>query len=110
LDIKSHTAFDSVVVESQFNTDEGRWHVKTADGRTAKTKYLVIAAGFAAKRYVPDEFIGIDNFQGICHHSSFWPDLNIDVSDKKCCVIGTGASGVQMYLPESPFQEYSLKD
>ncbi|KAJ9499368.1 hypothetical protein LTR99_008656 [Exophiala xenobiotica] len=102
LDIKSHTAFDSVVVESQFNTDEGRWHVKTADGRTAKTKYLVIAAGFAAKRYVPDEFIGIDNFQGVCHHSSFWPDLNIDVSDKKCCVIGTGASGVQIVQKWGP--------
>ncbi|KAL6246024.1 hypothetical protein RBB50_007177 [Rhinocladiella similis] len=102
LDIKSHTAFDSVVVDAQFQTGEGRWHVKTADGRTAKAKYLVVAAGFAAKRYIPDEFIGIDKFQGICHHSSFWPDLNIDVSNKKCCVIGTGASGVQIVQKWGP--------
>lgn len=102
LDIKSHTAFDSVVVDAQFQTGEGRWHVKTADGRTAKAKYMVVAAGFAAKRYIPDEFIGIDKFQGICHHSSFWPDLNIDVSNKKCCVIGTGASGVQIVQKWGP--------
>ncbi|EHY58599.1 hypothetical protein HRR83_007322 [Exophiala dermatitidis] len=96
LDIKSHTAFDSVVVEAQFNTDEGRWHVQTADGRMAKARFFVVAAGFAAKRYVPDEFVGIEKFKGEAHHSSFWPDLNIDVSNKKCCVIGTGASGVQI--------------
>ncbi|KAG0650643.1 Baeyer-Villiger monooxygenase [Hyphodiscus hymeniophilus] len=96
LGIKKETAFNSVVVDAQFHTDEGRWHVKTADGRTAKAKFFVVAAGFAAKRYVPDEFTGIDTFEGIIHHSSFWPDLNIDVTNKKCAVIGTGASGVQI--------------
>lgn len=96
LGIKKETAFNSVVVDAQFHTDEGRWHVKTADGRTAKAKFFVVAAGFAAKRYVPDEFIGIENFKGVIHHSSFWPDLNIDVANKRCAVIGTGASGVQI--------------
>ncbi|KIW79904.1 hypothetical protein Z517_06519 [Fonsecaea pedrosoi CBS 271.37] len=95
LDIKSQTAFESVVVEAKFNTDEGRWYVKTADGRTAKAKYLVVAAGFAAKRYVPD-WPGIEKFQGIVHHSSFWPDEEISVQGKKCAIIGTGASGVQI--------------
>lgn len=95
LDIKSQTAFESVVTEAQFNTNEGRWHVKTADGRNAKAKYLVICAGFAAKRYVPD-WPGIDKFKGIVHHSSFWPDDEIDVKGKKCAIIGTGATGVQI--------------
>jgi cation diffusion facilitator CzcD-associated flavoprotein CzcO len=95
LDIKSNTAFESVVTGAQFNTDEGRWHVKTADGRIARAKYLVVAAGFAAKRYVPD-WPGIEKFKGIIHHSSFWPDEEIDVKGKKCAIIGTGASGVQV--------------
>lgn len=30
------------------------------------------------------------------HHSSFWPDKDIDVKNKRCAVIGTGASGVQV--------------
>jgi hypothetical protein len=34
------------VVGAQFNTDEGKWHVKTEDGRMAKSKYFIVAAGF----------------------------------------------------------------
>lgn len=30
------------------------------------------------------------------HHSSFWPDEAVDVQGKRCAVIGTGASGVQV--------------
>lgn len=30
------------------------------------------------------------------HHSSFWPDEEVDVRGKRCAVIGTGASGVQI--------------
>jgi cation diffusion facilitator CzcD-associated flavoprotein CzcO len=95
LDIKKDCAFDSVVVDAQFQEKEGKWHVKTEDGRTAKSKYLIVAAGFAAKRYIPD-FKGLDSFQGIIHHSSFWPEEGVDVRGKRCAVIGTGASGVQI--------------
>ncbi|KAF2454997.1 putative steroid monooxygenase [Lineolata rhizophorae] len=95
LHVKKDCAFDSVVVDAQFHVDEARWHVKTADGRTAKAKYFIVAAGFAAKRYIP-EWPGIDSFKGIIHHSSFWPDEHVDVRGKRCAVIGTGASGVQI--------------
>jgi cation diffusion facilitator CzcD-associated flavoprotein CzcO len=30
------------------------------------------------------------------HHSSFWPEEGVDVKDKRCAVVGTGASGVQI--------------
>ncbi|BDD62296.1 hypothetical protein MPDQ_006719 [Monascus purpureus] len=101
LHVKKDCAFDSVVVGAQFNTDEGRWQIKTADGRTAYAKFFIIAAGFAAKRYVP-EWPGIDSFKGIVHHSSFWPDEHIDVRNKRCAVIGTGASGVQVVQAWGP--------
>ncbi|KAI9733616.1 MAG: hypothetical protein M1834_003218 [Cirrosporium novae-zelandiae] len=95
LDIKKDCAFDSVVVDAQFHEGEGKWHVKTADGRTGKSKYFIVAAGFAAKRYIPD-FKGLDSFKGVIHHSSFWPEEGVDVRGKRCAVIGTGASGVQI--------------
>lgn len=38
----------------------------------------------------------MDKFKGIVHHSSFWPDKEVDVKGKRCAVIGTGASGVQI--------------
>ncbi|KAF2814753.1 putative steroid monooxygenase [Mytilinidion resinicola] len=95
LDIKKDCSFESVVVDAQFQEGEGKWHVKTEDGRTAKSKYFVVAAGFAAKRYIPD-YKGIESFEGIIHHSAFWPEEGVDVKGKRCAVIGTGASGVQI--------------
>ncbi|OJJ34693.1 hypothetical protein ASPWEDRAFT_39769 [Aspergillus wentii DTO 134E9] len=95
LDVKKDCAFSTVVVDASFDTKSGRWTVKTEDGRTATAKYLIVAAGFSSKRYIP-EWRGIDTFKGIVHHSSFWPEEDIDVRDKRCAIIGTGASGVQV--------------
>lgn len=38
----------------------------------------------------------MDKFKGVVHHSSFWPEEEVDVKNKRCAVIGTGASGVQI--------------
>lgn len=89
------TAFETAVTSAEFDVDAGKWTVGTADGRTAKTRFLIIAAGFAAKRYVPS-FNSMEKFQGIMHHSSFWPPEDVDVAGKRVAVIGTGASGVQI--------------
>ncbi|KAK7749182.1 hypothetical protein SLS62_008363 [Diatrype stigma] len=99
--IKKDTAFNTVVVGGQFDTKEGRWIVKTADGRTAKAKYLILGTGFAARRYIPD-WPGMDKFKGVIHHSSFWPEEPVDVKGKRCAVIGTGASGVQIVQAWGP--------
>lgn len=46
LDIKKDCSFETVVTGAQFKTSEGKWHVNTADGRLAKAKYFIVAAGF----------------------------------------------------------------
>lgn len=39
----------------------------------------------------------MDAFGGELHHTSFWPqDRRVDMAGKRCAVIGTGASGVQV--------------
>ncbi|KAJ2904426.1 HK97 family phage prohead protease [Zalerion maritima] len=93
--IKKDCAFNTVVVGAQFDVDEGVWNVQIADGRKATSKYLIVCAGFAAKRYIPD-WKGIETFKGVVHHSSFWPDEEVPVEGKRCAVIGTGATGVQV--------------
>lgn len=94
-----------MVTNADFNTDEGKWHVKTADGRNAKARFLIVAAGFAAKRYIPD-YPSIDKFKGVIHHSSFWPIEGVDARGKKVAVIGTGASGVQIIQEWGPQVEH----
>ncbi|KAL0938679.1 HK97 family phage prohead protease [Colletotrichum truncatum] len=100
VNVRKDCSFGTVVTGSEFDVEEGKWHVETADGRTAKCKYLVIAAGFSSKRYFPD-WPGVESFKGIIQHSSFWQD-QITVSDKRCAVIGTGASGVQIAQEWAP--------
>lgn len=45
---------------------------------------------------------GLDSFQGVIHHSSFWPAEGVDFENKRVAVIGTGASGVQMIQEMAP--------
>ncbi|KAJ0165675.1 Baeyer-Villiger monooxygenase [Colletotrichum tanaceti] len=95
LNLSKDCSFETVVVGAQFQPAEGKWHIKTADGRLAKSKYFIVAAGFASKRYIPN-WPGVEKFQGVVHHSSFWPEEDVAVGGKRCAVIGTGASGVQI--------------
>ena len=118
LDIKKDCSFNTVVTGATFDTNEAKWTVSTVDGRRTKTRFLILSTGFvspfisclshslpmgvltpfyfqAARRYIPD-WPGIESFQGEIHHSSFWPDAKMDVKNKRCAIIGTGASGVQI--------------
>ncbi|KAI4943946.1 hypothetical protein J4E91_009093 [Alternaria rosae] len=95
LDIKKDCAFNTRVVEAQFDKPSSKWVVKTEDGRTARCKYFLLALGFAAKRHFPD-WPGMDKFEGEIHHSSFWPASGVDVKGKRVAVIGTGSTGVQI--------------
>ncbi|KIW29677.1 uncharacterized protein PV07_05473 [Cladophialophora immunda] len=100
-ELSKDCAFESVVTNAEFDTDSGKWSIKTADGRNAKCRFLIIAAGFAAKRYIPD-YPSMEKFKGIMHHSSFWPPEGVDARGKKVAVIGTGASGVQIIQEWGP--------
>ncbi|KAK0113652.1 hypothetical protein ONS95_013898 [Cadophora gregata] len=93
--LSKDTAFETVVTSAVFDTYARKWTVTTADGRTAKTKFLIIAAGFAAKRYIP-VYKSMEKLKGIMHHSSFWPPEDVNVKNKRVTVIGTGAGGVQI--------------
>ncbi|TPX14526.1 uncharacterized protein E0L32_005218 [Thyridium curvatum] len=104
LNIKKDCAFNTVVVGGHFDADIGRWLIRTQDGRTTKAKYLVLGTGFSARRYIPD-WPGMDKFKGVIHHSSFWPEEKVEVKGKRCAVIGTGATGVQIVQAWGPEAE-----
>lgn len=101
LGVKKDCAFNTVVTGGSFDQTEGRWHIKTQDGRTTKAKYLVLGTGFSARRHIPG-WKGMEKFKGVVHHSSFWPEEKVDVEGKRCAVIGTGASGVQIIQAWGP--------
>ncbi|RMZ68335.1 dimethylaniline monooxygenase [Pyrenophora seminiperda CCB06] len=94
LDLSKDTYFNTIVEGAHYNTDEGKWKVKSANGQTATCTYLVMATGSTHKANYP-KFQDLDKYKGVLIHSSRYPqDLN--VSGKKVCVIGSGATGLQI--------------
>ncbi|KAI1131578.1 hypothetical protein F5Y10DRAFT_286087 [Nemania abortiva] len=102
--IKKDCAFNTVVVGAHFDTSLGRWIVETSDGRIAKAKYLILGTGILASQYIPP-WPGMNKFKGVVHHSSLWPDEKVNVKGKRCAVIGTGASGVQIVQAWGPIAD-----
>lgn len=46
--VKKDTAFNTVVSGASFDEATGRWVVTTADGRTARAKFLILGSGFVS--------------------------------------------------------------
>lgn len=101
LNLSKDAAFETVVTGATYDTDSAKWTVQTADGRQAKATFLIVAAGFSSKRYIPN-FKGLDKFKGVMHHSSFWPAEGVETANKRVAVIGSGASGVQIVQELGP--------
>lgn len=101
LNLSKDAAFQTVVTAAEFDSKEVKWNITTADGRRAKARFLIVAAGFSSKRYIPD-FKNLHSFKGIIHHSSFWPSTGVETAGKKVAVIGSGASGVQIVQELAP--------
>ena len=95
LEISKDTIFHTKVERATWDDDERLWLLECNTGRSFKTRHFVASIGFAAKRYFPD-WEGLNDFEGEIHHSSFWPHEGVNVAGKRCGVVGTGATGVQI--------------
>lgn len=94
-----------MVTAATYDTANAKWNITTSDGRHAKTTFLIVAAGFSSKRYIPN-FQNLDKFWGTVHHSSSWPHEVVDTVGKRIGVIGNGASGVQVAQELGPDAKY----
>ncbi|OAP53740.1 hypothetical protein AYL99_12078 [Fonsecaea erecta] len=95
LDLRRDAIFNKFVTSASYDTEQGKWSVHTADGSTAKCKYLVMGTGSTSKVYYPD-FPDRNKYKGHLIHSARWPKEAVDIKGKKICVIGSGATGVQI--------------
>lgn len=95
LNLGKDAHFNTIAVEAKYQPDEGRWHVRTEDGRLAKARYLVSATGSSYKKHFPD-FKNLSSYKGTLVHSAAYPETGIDFKNKKVAVVGSGATGVQI--------------
>jgi cation diffusion facilitator CzcD-associated flavoprotein CzcO len=85
----------------QFNTEverctwrDGKWYIRTTDGREDWAHVLVAATGVLHHPRYPD-IKGLDSFAGPCFHSARW-NHSVELVGKRVGLIGTGSTGVQI--------------
>lgn len=96
LDLRKDVRFNTRVTSADFDSEDQKWTVRSADGSVVRCRFLVPCLGFAAKPYTPP-LPGLDRFQGQMTHTALWPQEGIDMTGKRVAVIGTGASGIQVF-------------
>jgi cation diffusion facilitator CzcD-associated flavoprotein CzcO len=87
-----HTRFCTEITHAEFRN--GRWLLTTARGEQAEYDFVICGTGVLHYPRMPG-IAGLDDFTGYSFHSARW-NHEIDLSDKRVGVIGTGSTGVQI--------------
>ena len=90
--LKSQIVFNSEVASCRFI--DGRWQIKTTDGRDDVADVIIAATGVLHHPSVP-EIPGLSDFGGRYFHSARW-DHSVALQGKRVGVIGNGSTGVQI--------------
>jgi len=94
-DLRKDIAFNTTVTAADYDEDGRRWIVKTDDGATYSTRFLVSCTGMLSAPIRPP-FPGYDRFRGDIVHTARWPEAGLELAGKRVGVIGTGATGMQV--------------
>ncbi len=94
-DMRRHIRFRTRVTAAAYDEVKNIWRVQTDQGDTITCRYLVTATGPLSTPWKPD-FPGIDSFKGEWYLTGRWPKEKVDFAGKRVCIIGTGATAVQV--------------
>lgn len=86
--------FNTEVRAAEFDEDAGTWTVTTSSGDTVEADVLIMATGQLSRPKTPS-VPGLDTFAGKAFHSAQW-DHDVDLTDKRVAVVGSGASAIQV--------------
>ncbi|WP_280232906.1 flavin-containing monooxygenase [Nocardia cyriacigeorgica] len=96
-DVRRHIRFGVEVLAAAFDETSGKWTVRLSTGESVDVDVLVSAVGQLARPALP-EIAGRERFAGVDFHSARWRH-DVDLTDKRVAVIGTGASAIQ-FVPQ----------
>lgn len=100
-DLKKFIRFGSRVVKAEFDEPLNSWQVKTKDGFTVTSQFLLMGSGLLSKAQLPD-IDGINKFTGNILHTSHWPKDGLSLKNKNVGIVGTGATGIQVIQSIAP--------
>lgn len=98
LGLRPYIRFNTEVTQADWDEASACWKVRirTEDGREEilQAPALISAIGQLSQPFVP-EIDGAETFEGPLFHSTEWPE-NLDLTDKRIAIIGTGATSMQV--------------
>ena len=95
--LRPHLRTGLTVRSLTFNADEGRWHVRFADGSETNARVVISAVGQLSEPFTP-QFDGLSDFAGPVMHTARW-DSSVKLDGQRVALIGNAASAIQL-LPE----------
>ena len=100
-ELRKDIEFSTRVLACDFDETTQRWQVKTDQGATLDTKYLISCAGTLSTP-LKNLFEGEEAFEGEVYHTARWPKQPVDFTGKRVGVVGTGATGIQVIQTIAP--------
>ena len=94
-DLRDNIQFNTRVKSARYDEASGRWNVATVNGDVIDAQYVAMCTGGISTPLVPP-FPGHEKFRGQIFHTARWPKDEVDFSDKRVGIIGTGATGIQV--------------
>lgn len=95
--IEEYILYNTAVEEVRFDANKGSWKVTTQAEKNFKARTLISCSGPLNEPTYP-EIKNRTTFKGPQFHSLHWQH-NLDLTNKRIAVIGTGASAIQ-FIPK----------
>jgi cyclohexanone monooxygenase len=93
-DLRRDIQLDTRVTAARFDEAANRWQIDTDRGDHVSARFCIMATGCLSRSQVPS-FPGLESFAGTTYHTSHWPHSEVDFTDQRVGIIGTGSSAIQ---------------
>ncbi len=93
--LREHMQFNCRVQSAEFDETNELWKIQVSDGRDLTCRILILALGLLSQPTMP-RIAGVEDFKGRSWHTYGWPHENVDLSEQRVGIIGTGATAIQV--------------
>lgn len=93
--LRQHIRLGRSVSSAVFEDADSTWLITTEAGERYRARYVIAALGCLSAPIYP-QVPGIEDYEGVSHHTGRWPLGEVDFAGKRVAVVGTGSSGVQV--------------
>jgi cation diffusion facilitator CzcD-associated flavoprotein CzcO len=98
--LRDQMRLQTEIVEARFDEESGTWLLTTSTGDAFVARAVIAGVGGLVDPSYPD-IAGMEEFEGEMMHTARW-NHDVDLSDKRVAVVGTGASAVQVVPSIAP--------